>query len=158
MDDYLRKMCTTLGVKLIYTNNKFLVLTAEIKDNVPVIRAHKIFKHCPQSVAQSVINYFTDSEGRSIHEKVIEEYLKQNFSSDTFSIEPLNLDFKNKVAENMPFEIDVNDDSMFKELDIADMIVKDVWGNEKKHDSNSPLVPDSNEILELDVIIKPPFT
>lgn len=156
MNDYLGKMCLHLGIKLIYTNNKVLVLSAQIKDNIPIIRAHKLFKSCPQSIAQSVIGYFTESEGRNIHEQVLEKYLKENYTSSSFRLKPLNLDFKKKVVENIPIEVDPKDDSTLIELDITAMTVKDFWGNEKKHDFNSPLVPDTDEVLELNIIISPP--
>jgi hypothetical protein len=59
MGDYLYRTCVNLGIKLIFTNNKILVLSAEKKNSITIIRAHKVFKNCPPNVSEAVVNYYT---------------------------------------------------------------------------------------------------
>lgn len=153
MDNYLKTICTNLGIMLIYNSNKIKVLSAEIKNNIPLIRAHKIFRSCPYTVAKAAINYYIDTENRKKYEKILLEYLNKQINSNLFKIIPLDLDFKSKIVQTLPVIDTIDNNTSLIEFDIVCMSVKDFWGNEKKYDYNEKITPKNDDFLELNIVI-----
>lgn len=75
MNSHLKSLCNNLNIELIYTDNKYTVLSNGSKNNIPVIRANKVFRNCPRNVAEAIIEYyfFLDNENLNL----VEEYLEQ---------------------------------------------------------------------------------
>jgi hypothetical protein len=159
MNDYLEKTCVNLGVKLIYTNNKVVVLSAEIKNNLPIIRAHKVFRGCPYEVALAVISYYSSENHIAENEQVLREYLLNNLMTDTFKIRPMDLSFKKGIEKGMPSEsTNTGNNPSLVEFYVSSMIVKDFWGQELQNASDNSIKPSYNDILELDIVVDPPVT
>lgn len=157
MDNYLKKICIGLGIDMIYTNNKVIVLSADVKNGVPILRAHKVFKGCSYKVAQAVVGYYTEVERRIVHKVVIEEYLKKYYKGNEFKLKKFNL--KEYITSNMLVEDkhDVNDTSL-EEFEVFYMTIKNFLGDEKKQEISSELSTTDNNLLELNIIVKPPIT
>lgn len=185
MNEYLEKTCVNLGIKLVFTYNKVTALSAEIRNGTPLLIADMIFKNCPNSVAQSVMSFYTDKKGKNYHEKVIKDYLSEQLKSNSTNIKYLDLSFLTKPNENMNVDmgmdyninidmdnintntVDINDididnidinDPAFIELDISSINSKDFRGNTKQYVSNTILKPLKDDELELNIVVLPPVT
>ncbi|MDF2951937.1 MAG: hypothetical protein K0S18_1520 [Anaerocolumna sp.] len=158
MYDNLKKLCNNLGIKLIYTSNKVIVLSAHVKNGIPYIRANKIFRYCSKAIAQNVIDYFITLEGKEIKEKVIETFIIKKLKQDKIKIKASDNSFKMAVDHNLPKSINKNQTKVLTEFTIENIIVKDFSGNEKTNSKDSILTPKDDDLLELDILIKPPVT
>lgn len=186
MNEYLEKTCVNLGIKLVFTYNKVTALSAEIRNGTPLLIADMIFKDCPNSVAQSVMSFYTDKNDKNYHERVIKNYLSEQFKSNSTNIKHLDLSFLTKSNENIDMDyninidmdsneinninindIDINDidinnidinDPAFIELDISSIDSKDFMGNTKQYKSNTTLKPLKDDELELNIVVLPPVT
>jgi hypothetical protein len=159
MEDYLSKLSLNLGIKLIYTSNKVTVLSCSYKDDIPIIRAHKIFKNCTRSLALAIIGYYTDSETEKENLKIIEEYVKKNFLGKLFKIEPFDEMFKSMCLKNIPIkDTYVNDSEKIAEYSISSMVQTDFYGNKLILEPEKTLTPSNDDILELDITVIPSFT
>jgi hypothetical protein len=159
MEDNLLKLCSDLGIKLIYTSNKVTVLSCSYKNHIPIIRAHKIFKNCTSSLAVAIIGYYTDSKTEEENLKVIEDYIKKNFLGKPFRIEPFDDTFKSICLKNIPVkESNKNDLEKIAEYKISSMVQTDFYGNKLTIQPEQTLKPSGDDILELDIIVLPSFT
>lgn len=187
MNDYLEKTCVNLGIKLVFTYNKVTALSAEIRNGTPLLIADMIFKNCPNSVAQSVMSFYTDKNSKNYHEKVIKDYLSEQFKSSSTNIKHLDLSFLTKSNEIMNMDmdmgmdyninidmdnsdtnnvdindidinnIDINDPALI-ELNISSINSKDFRGYTKQYKSNTTLKPLRDDELELNIVVLPPIT
>lgn len=158
MDNFLEKTCVNLGIKLVYTNNRITALSAEVKNGLPILRVHKLFKTCPPAVAQAVINYYKDLGRREDHEKVITDYLRKVSPENQFKLKPSDTMFINGLIENMPSNSSNEEaDSSLVEFSISSLTITDFWGNET-HQRHNSLTPSSNDILDVKITVKPPVT
>jgi hypothetical protein len=159
MKDYLEKTCENLGIKLIFTNNKVVVLSAEIKNNQPIIRAHKVFKGCPYEVALALISYYSSENHIAKNEQILREYLVNNLISDTFKIRPVDMSFKKGIEKGIPSEsTNIDNNPSLVEFCVSSMVVKDFWGKKLQNASDNSINPSCNDILELDIVVDPPVT
>ena len=158
MDNYLYKICMNLGIKLILTNNKIQVLSGERKNNLTIIRAHKVFKNCPPNVAEAIVNYYSKGSNKEKNSQIIRDYLAPFFPNGLFKIKNLENSLIETTIRDVPEDLDTNTSySLLTEFDISSITVSNFWGNEESKLDNS-LSPSSNDILDLDIIIKPPVT
>lgn len=58
MRDYLKEFCIMENIQLIYTNNKYSLLSFGIQGNIPTIRIHRMFRNCPQNMTNIIISYY----------------------------------------------------------------------------------------------------
>lgn len=159
MEDYLTRLSANLGIKLIYTSNKVTVLSCSYKDDIPIIRAHKIFKNCTNDLAIAIIGYYTDSSFEKENLKVIQEYVKKNFSSELFKIEPFDETFKSMCIKNIPVkEIPENDLEKIAEYKISSMVQTNFYGNKLIIKPEETLKVSSDDVLELDITVLPSLT
>jgi RNase H-fold protein (predicted Holliday junction resolvase) len=156
--DYLRKLCVGLGIKLIYTSNKILMLSSQVKNGIPYIRAHKIFKTCPKSIAQVVVDYFVTLEGREKKEAILRAFIKNKLKRDKFTIKVNDKRFRTVVEQSMPKNMKNQDNNVLTEFTIDTIAVKDFWGNDMNYSKDKKLTPKNDDLMELDIIIKPPVT
>jgi hypothetical protein len=157
MIDYLKLICDSLGIQLFYTNNKALVLSTDVKEDVPTLRAHKAFEFCPESVAKAVINYYIgDDDDKNTHEEKIIEYLKGDFDSITYESCDQTSYFKETIIKNINSEKKYyeNDPSLV-ECEIITIVSKDFFGKETQYSDKEPLTLSNSNLLELEVNIKP---
>ncbi|SDY75098.1 hypothetical protein SAMN05660462_00820 [Proteiniborus ethanoligenes] len=150
MNSHLKSLCNNLNIELIYTDNKYTVLSNGSKNSIPVIRANKVFRNCPRNVAEAIIEYyfFLDNENLNL----VEEYLEQkNILSYKIKV-PIQLSYpieskaitkkSNKtIAES---EIEAN---------ISHIILKDFKGNKSYVKPNEAIKPLTDNIYELDVTV-----
>lgn len=156
MDNYLEKICINLGLKLVFTNNKVTVLSAEAKDGMTIIRAHKLLKSCPPETAQAVIDYFTNAKKRETSEEIIRDYLISQGLSDNLKIKPGDISIVKEMEKNLPVETKESDGSMslLGEYNISSMTIKNFWGDKLTQSKDHLLSPDSDDVLELDIVVK----
>lgn len=159
MIDYLKFICDSLGIQLFYNNNKMLVLSTDVKDDIPILRANKAFEFCPKLVANAIINYYIGEENKSTEEEKIIEYLDGSIESVTFETYSDDSYFKEVVTKNLNTDkIEYNADSSLMEYEIVTIVSKDFSGNEKQYTEKEPLTLSDSRLLELEVNIKPLHT
>lgn len=66
MEDYLIKRCLSFNLTIIYTKNKYMILSYSRYMNKPILRIHNIFKNCPKEVADAIIGYYTNFNTQKI--------------------------------------------------------------------------------------------
>lgn len=155
MIDYLKLICDSLGIQLFYNNNKALVLSTDVKEDIPTLRVHKAFEFCPESVAKAIINYYVGDDDKKAHEEIITEYLRGNFDSVTFEAYGQNSYFKDTIIRNINTEKNVNDNPSLVEYEIITIVSKDFFGKETHYSDKEPLTLSDSNLLELEVNIKP---
>lgn len=155
MIDYLKLICDSLGIQLFYNNNKALVLSTDVKEDIPTLRVHKAFEFCPESVAKAIINYYVGDDDKKTHEEIITEYLRGNFDSVTFEAYGQNSYFKDTIIRNINTEKKVNDNPSLVEYEIITIVSKDFFGKETHYSDKEPLTLSDSNLLELEVNIKP---
>jgi len=62
LPDVLRELCEDRGIRLIYTNNKTTVLSATTPQDIPHLRAHRLFRECPRAVAEAILGYYVGGD------------------------------------------------------------------------------------------------
>ncbi|WP_352420395.1 hypothetical protein [Proteiniborus sp.] len=150
MKDYLKFLCSSLNIKLVYTNNKYTVLSNGTKDNIPVIRVHKMFKYCDESIAKAIIEYYVSRNAEFLH--LIEEYLKQKGIS------------KYKITKPVKFSYPTENDSLTEnigksrtkseiEASIFNITLTDFKGNVSQIKPNEAISPLNDDFYELDIIV-----
>lgn len=154
MIDYLKLICDSLGIQLFYNNNKVLVLSTDVKNDVPILRANKAFEFCPESVAKAIINYYIGEEDKNAEEEKIVEYLNGSFDSVTLETYSDDSHFKEVAIKNLNKE-KIYEDSSLVEYEIVTIVSKDFTGNEKQYTEEETLTLSNSNVLELEINIKP---
>lgn len=159
MEGYLDKLCKNLGIKLTYVNNKITLLSSSVKNNTSSIRAHSIFKNCPENIAVAIVKYYTDSKNEKENFVIIENYITSSFSGSKFKVEPADEAFKQLFVKSVPVET-ADDDSLeeISEYRISSIVKTDFYGNASKINPNQAIRPSGDEILELDITVLPSST
>lgn len=94
MKDYLNKLCDNLNIKLVYSDDEYIALSAGINSSLPFIRANSIFVGCPEAVAKAIMGYYTEPQHEIDFLKVITDYLDDNVVTVEYSIQPPDETFK----------------------------------------------------------------
>lgn len=149
MNKYLTELCLSQGIRLVYTNNKFTVLSSGINSGgYPVLRVHKKFKDCPVEVDKAIYGYYMDLTYKENHLKRIKDYLVQQLDFKGYIIKEPDVDFigywlpkENKTDKKEPVE-----------MSITKIIKKDTKGNMTviKQDY---ITPSHDEMMELDITV-----
>lgn len=153
MADYLKELCQTININVIYTNNKLTVLSQAISNNMPCIRAHKLFKGCTDEVAKAIVNYYSGMDVKDESLKIIENYVLKNFESDKFRIAPPIEEFK-KIFTNRIMSTKStgrSDDPNLAEFEIAYIKKVDFWGESTDITHNGSFSAKGSEMIELDI-------
>jgi hypothetical protein len=58
----------------------------------------------------------------------------------------------------MPKNMKNQDNNVLTEFTIDTIAVKDFWGNDMNYSKDKKLTPKNDDLMELDIIIKPPVT
>ena len=158
MEDYLEKVCISLGIKLSYTTNKVKLISCGINNSLPILRVHKMFKGCTENVAQAIIGYYTGSKPEDVCLRIIDEYLNGKISSKEYKIQPPNEDFTSNFIKNMPVEYsDEIDNELITEFKISSIEKTDFYGNKTKIDKDGTITPPMDDVIELNIVVIPPF-
>ncbi|MCG8541990.1 MAG: hypothetical protein MJA82_18930 [Clostridia bacterium] len=157
MHDFLKEFCRKSNIRLIYTNNKYKVCSVTVYNNVPKLRVHKIFKNCPEHVANALISYFIKFENLDNARNTIEEYLFNNYPVEEFYIESPNEDMKfvfiNSIKPSLPSN---KDDTEPKELDILSISKSDMRGNISKVNPQDTMLVEEGDLLEVNITVDMP--
>lgn len=150
MKDYLKFLCSSLDIKLIYTDNKYTVLSNGIKDNLPVIRVHRMFKHCDESIAKAIIEYYVSRNTENLH--IIEEYLKQKGVSKYKITKPVKFSY---LTENDSLTENIYKSRATSEIEakIFNITLTDFKGNVSQIKPNEAISPLNDDFYELDIIV-----
>lgn len=156
MKDYLKEFCTKFKIKLVYTNNKLTILSSTAQDGIPTLRVHNIFKNCPENIAKAIIDYYTNFQDNNISFTEIDAYAKENYSDEQYKIKPPEDIFKQSLTNViLPLPPDNHDESNRVEYNIISIIQKDFLGNVTTLKADEIIVPSSENVLELNIVISP---
>jgi hypothetical protein len=153
MRDYLKELCETLNINLIYTSNKLVVLSPIINNNVPSIRAHKMFKNCADEVARAIVSYCSGKDIKGENYKIVEDYASKNFKSEKFRIVAPNEEYKGYFSKTI-MSTNFNkksDDPSLVEIEIAQIKKVDFWGKSTDITRKGTFSIEESEMIELDI-------
>lgn len=146
MEDYLKTLCTALGINLVYTRNKHTILSSSLVRGVPTLRVNVFLEHCGSSVASSIISYYTEESDLEAYFTEITAYLINLYPNFKFRIKAPDIYFraalKSTKADDLP------------EVEIQSMIIKGFSNN----NADNALILQDDDILELDIFINPSNT
>lgn len=147
--DYLKNECEKFGINLVYSNNKVLILSSSIANDVPTIRANEIFKNCSEEAAYSIIDYYTNLKRNSNSINIINDFVKLNYAHSRYKIKSPNQDFLNYFR---------NYSTTLIEYEISGITQNHFYGNPENISPDSSIKTLDDDIIELDIVVKPPAT
>lgn len=145
MSSYLKKYCSILGIKLVYTNNKYTVLSSGYNKDIPCIRVHNYFKECPEEIAKAIIGYYNEFYNNEQYLNIVKEYTEEKLGNNEYIIKPPSEKYKRLITKNKK--------SIYKELNIKKIYKKDQKGNVVKIKTNESINKNQDNYLELDIIV-----
>jgi hypothetical protein len=176
MVNQLENLCEERGIMVEFITNKFIDTDNVTKYNKPVIKVHKIFKECPMRVATAVIEIFTGEGYTSECIEIIESYLKEKFGPVGIKVQPPKViktmpvnketsiihninegDYKKSKIEMHKGKNDnyYNIEELYFEADISTIDVTNKRGQQNRLNDNEILMPEEQDILELDMVVEP---
>jgi len=164
MVNQLENLCEEKEIKIEFINYNFIDDASEFKYNKPVIKVHKIFKECPMKVATAIIEIFTEEGHTSECIEIIENYLVEKLGPVGIKIQPPKVIIPKPVNKainstyNNNKENYSNEEDLYIETDISSINVTNIKGQQKKLNNNEIIMGKEQDILELDIVIKPPTT
>lgn len=170
MKDILKELCSKYQIELIYTENKVTILSTGFGNNTPAIRAHSLFKGCPEKIARAIIQYYVNFQNPGDVVEKIDEYVKAHFKSSYYIVKPAEEKYKMLLTKRIqPIKVQDNDTPSLKsqddeappmmekdakkEMDILTIYRKDFWGNVTCMKPNDVIKSNANEIYELDITV-----
>lgn len=130
MDDSFREILEISNIKLLYTNNKKLVLSCKVVQDKMTIYANKIFRNCPADIAESVVNLYI--LGRTEDYNNIKDYITK-----------YNEDFK--INEKIKKSIE-------NELKVREIIVSSFYNPSSMTDINL-IRADDDDLIEVEIVV-----
>lgn len=157
MDNYLKGLCESLGISLVYQNNSPIVLYCTVNHGIPIIKAHNIFKDCPEVIANAIVCYYAVNQNCKEYLRVIKKYTDKRCSYDEYIIQPGNDKFKNAVLKNLGVtKRNKNAKSCFIEMDISSITQKSFWGDTSIIEPGKVVKAMSEDVLELEISVDYP--
>lgn len=154
MNDLLKKFCDKTNIQLIYTNNKYNVCSMNISDGTPKLSVHRIFKNCPEGVANALISYFVKFEDLDNARNIIEDFLYDNYPIEEFYIESPNEDIKfqfiNSIEPSFP---STEEDRVPMELNILSISKSDIKSDKSTVSPDDFLMVNEGDILEVNITV-----
>jgi hypothetical protein len=162
MGDYLEQLCESMNIKLTYSESKFPVFSGRIMENGGYIKASTIFKNCPHNVADSIIKYYKDSENQDEYLKIIDNFIENRMKNNDKAIEK---SIDQKAEYNKP-EIKVqrsnygakendNENMQLVELEISSIVKSNFYSGSKSLNPDETIKPTNDDVIELDIEVKP---
>lgn len=152
MSDYLKELCDKRNVKLVYTKNKYIIMSCSTQNNIPTIRVHNIFEDCSYEVANAIIEYFTDFKNNDASLRTIDDYVSNNFSFDKYKIKGPDKNFK-EIFINELKPPNPKDDSELVEFKIISIDKKDFYDDAHTILDKEPFEISSEDVTELDITV-----
>jgi len=138
----------------VYTNNKLTILSSTLQNNVPTLRAHNIFKNCPENIAKAIINYYTNLQDNNISLAEIDTYVKGTYSGTQYKIKPPDELFEKSLTKTIDqYPNDISDKPSLVEFNIISITQKDFFGTISDINPNETIKPSSENVLELNIVI-----
>ena len=157
MENYLEKLCISLGIKLIYANNKVMFLSSDVKDNVPIIRAHKVFKSCTEDVAVAILRYYTSNNNNEEYEIIIRGYIEKVLPEVSYKIKPPIKGFKGSITDGIPSKTHPENRELV-EYEVSSISIIEPTGNEKMMNPDDAIPLSEDQVLEMDIVVSQPPT
>lgn len=154
MKDYLKELCAKEKIKLIYTENKITILSFTLNQNTPVIRAHKIFKKCPENISQAIINYYTFKGNGTDNLKLISEYILGLNQFKTYKIIPKDENLRKLFRDKSDIKQNVKTSPAY-EANISKVTQKSFWGNASFETKDNSIKVSEDDVMEVDIVISP---
>lgn len=145
--DYLKNECEKLGIKLIYSSNKVLILSGSVIDNEPTIKAHEVFKKCSEEVADSIIDYYINLKHNNNSINIIKDFVKLNYTPAKYKIKPPDKTLLSYFKDYT---------TTLVEYEISEIIKSNFYGNTENIKPSSSFKASDDDVVELDIIVKPP--
>ena len=146
MENNFKKQCKALGINLVYTRNKYTMLSSAIVSGVPTLRINRLLENCENSTSNAIIAYYTSEFTHEYNYKIIETYLKKLVPLLSFKIVPPNKLFIELIQDKFHLEL--------TEVEITSICLKNFLNKEIKN----IILVENNDILELDICINPSNT
>lgn len=153
--DYLKEICLKSGIEIQYVSNKITILSFGIQNNNPCIRVHKIFRDCPRDVADAIAAYSSDLCSDTDCIKKIGGYAEKYFSPDGYKMRIPDQDFLNLVKMNRGKNSSNKNEKGLVEAGISSIIRKGFYGGSSIVNPEDSLVASTDDVMELDIVIKP---
>lgn len=164
MKDFLKSILSRYKIKVIYTDNKKVILSAGSEKGMPVVRAHSLFKNCTRAVAKAICDYYMQKSNSESSLSEIRDYVLSVRPELPFRIIPphdhftalLDVKRKGRSVKELSYESDdiisCSKESSF-ELKISHMEYTDSAGNKALITSTQSIKADDNEFIELDITV-----
>jgi hypothetical protein len=151
---HLERLCSSKGLKVIFITDKLLDFLGNNQEESSEIRVHEIFKDCPLRVAKAILSVWQSHGTDNDKIAIIEEYITSN--GDIQIDLPRGSKYSNEIIKDSPPN-EMNDEKGYLEADISSLEINSLWGESKKIKKDSSLVPSSDDVLELNIVIEPPL-
>lgn len=156
MVNALKNICESLNIKLVYTNNKFSILSCSVYNGIPLIRAHSLFKGCSEDIAKAIINYYTKAENREVNLNIIKDYADEKFDIKNYKIMQPNSEFYDIVIKTLSLIInEESEKSNMIEYNISSMVKKDFYGEEYEIKQSDSIKVDEDDFIEINIVVAP---
>jgi hypothetical protein len=154
MIDNLKNFCAENHIQLVYTNNKYTILSSGFQNSTPMIRAQRFFKDCTEEIAKAIVYYYIDYKNKEKYLKLIDKYVKKEFKIDEYKINPPELNFLNYFKDNTSNHKEELSNS-FIEANISSMIIREFGGEAVNINGRDSINVSDDSITEIDIIINP---
>lgn len=162
MPGYVKKFCDYYGIRLVYTKNKYTVLSAGVNKGIPVLRAHSLFRNCPPEIAKAIECFCL----QGYIPEVLENYIKTHHNTEEYKVIPPGAQFisilKGSDKESPPVPSDQNALEQFismlkesdKELKVSKIIKKCFSGPSIHIKPDDSILVEGDKVLELDITVE----
>lgn len=151
MKDYLKELCLPFNIKLVYTNNKYTILSSGLnKSGNPIIRVHKKLKDCPKVIDDVILGYYIDFKNEDKYLKTIKNYVELQLKLTDYIIKGSNKEYRNYwlLKEEKPkFSKEP------VELDIKSITKKGFTSNAAELNQNNIIKVSKDALVELDITV-----
>jgi len=156
MIDFLIEGFNRYNVQVVYMNNKYRVLSCGVKNGVAVVRVHKMFKGGSKRIIDAIIGYYTDLQKNEEYIEAIKDYLNRYYENKDYEIKGPNEKFKRALINNIkPLNGKSSSNEEYIEYEIHSIKATDMSGESKIIDKGDIIQPNSDDVMELDIVVKP---
>lgn len=153
MIDYLKNICVKNYIMLIYTNNKYSLLSSGLHNHIPIIRAQKIFRYCPEKIAKAIVYYYIGNDNDNKYLEMIKEYISGVLDLKEYKVAAPELSFLNCFNKNTNIQNKKN--SSIVETKISSITLHDFKGKSKNIKPEDAIKVFEDNVTELDIVINP---
>ena len=140
MVDHLKTKCEISKIHLRYNYNKRKLLSVEIRNNQPILRAQRMFQRAPEHVANAIINYY--KVGSREHLDMIISFITEISQLPNFNVVPPEDVFLEMVNKE-------NEAASSKATDVIESSQNDIKATDTKNASKGKKPDDLKKSLSL---------